>query len=375
MTEQLRHRWLVACISILLIAGVYFYFLIFAQFAFLHILDAHLSLSGVRQAMGVMALGGIAGSCLAVLAFRSERVLRLLQIGFFGCVVAGFVSGYLSNGLLFICSGCIGGSVGLLTVSLIGYLSLTVSWERVGIMCGLGTGIAYFLSNVPFLFNASATVQGIVAGTMALLAFTLTLWKPVRQPVNAPATPVISRERSVSLILSIVLIFLVLIWMDSAAFRLIQTRPELIASSWSGNAALISIGIVHFAAAVLSGWLVDRGYFVTVVLIAALCLALGYFGTHLHFPFHAAGLLYAAGVSFYSVPLVAILLRRTSPLEAVHGAGWLFAIAGWVGSALGIGMADDLGHIPTAFWILSIGLLATLSLIGPARERSSAIEN
>jgi cytochrome c oxidase cbb3-type subunit 2 len=30
-------------------------------------------------------------------------------------------------------------------------------------------------------------------------------------------------------------------------------------------------------------------------------------------------------------------------------AGWIYAIAGWIGSALGIGMAQNLGHIPLAF--------------------------
>src|ERR1019366_4942319 len=37
-------------------------------------------------------------------------------------------------------------------------------------------------------------------------------------------------------------------------------------------------------------------------------------------------------------------LRRRS-----HSAGRLYAVAGWMGSALGIGMAEDLRRIPLAF--------------------------
>jgi cbb3-type cytochrome oxidase cytochrome c subunit len=65
-----------------------------------------------------------------------------------------------------------------------------------------------------------------------------------------------------------------------------------------------------------------------------------------------ASLFYPIGVSLYSVALVAYpaLLSPASSV-AVRGrhVGWIYAIAGWSGSALGIGMGQNLGHVPPVF--------------------------
>ena len=64
-----------------------------------------------------------------------------------------------------------------------------------------------------------------------------------------------------------------------------------------------------------------------------------------------AGYLYPAGVSLYSVALILYpsvwMGQRGATLRAVI----LFAVAGWVGSAMGIGMAQDLKAVPKAFVI------------------------
>jgi len=57
--------------------------------------------------------------------------------------------------------------------------------------------------------------------------------------------------------------------------------------------------------------------------------------------------LYTTGVSLYSAALVYFPARggRVWPVAL------LFAIAGWIGSAMGIGMAQDLNAVPLPFLI------------------------
>ena len=69
-----------------------------------------------------------------------------------------------------------------------------------------------------------------------------------------------------------------------------------------------------------------------------------------------ASLFYPVGVSLYSVALVAypsLLSPATSTAARARQAGWIYAIAGWIGSALGIGMGQNLGHVPPAFVIVA----------------------
>ena len=65
-----------------------------------------------------------------------------------------------------------------------------------------------------------------------------------------------------------------------------------------------------------------------------------------------ASIFYPIGVSLYSVALVAypaLLGPATSMAERGRQAGWLYAIAGWSGSAMGIGMGQNLGYVPPLF--------------------------
>jgi len=75
--------------------------------------------------------------------------------------------------------------------------------------------------------------------------------------------------------------------------------------------------------------------------------------------------LYAAGVSLYSTALVfaPTAERRIEASRAAIRAGILYAVAGWAGSAFGIGMAQDLHRIP--YWFL--GLAGAIVLCGAGR--------
>jgi cytochrome c oxidase cbb3-type subunit 2 len=89
---------------------------------------------------------------------------------------------------------------------------------------------------------------------------------------------------------------------------------------------------------------------VSVVALAIACLILnGAIGAFL-----PASWFYTAGVSLYSTVLVEYPARDGRPWVAAI----VFAIAGWMGSALGIGMAQDLATVPVAFVAVGVAAVA-----------------
>ncbi|HEY1254724.1 MAG TPA: cbb3-type cytochrome c oxidase subunit II, partial [Terracidiphilus sp.] len=150
--------------------------------------------------------------------------------------------------------------------------------------------------------------------------------------------------------------FTALVWLDSAAFFIIQKTPELKAGTWVGSTHLWTNGALHIFAALASVWLLcGKGLRLVLTLsffaLGAACLLL-------LDPHRAAlaSIFYPIGVSLYSVALVAypaLLAPSTSAAERGRMAGWLYAIAGWSGSAMGIGMAQNLGHVPPLFVLVS----------------------
>lgn len=345
-----------------LIALVFFYFLIFAQFAYLHLLDARLP-GGVKLSMALMAAGGLSGSLLSALSFRISRSRGLLLVGFVGAGAMAFVAPHGSSFGFFYISFAVGLFVGLLTVSLIGYLAYAVPSGRLGRVCGWGTGLAYFFSNVPTLFTDGAAGQSTVAGAACLGGILLTAMtrNSVDRPGGEPSFP--QPAYGFSLMAVLVVVFTVLIWLDSAAFRIIQSDRDLLAESWSGSINLWVLGTVHLCTAVLSGYWMDRGRWLTVFIGAVSLLALGYWGIAFGLPGSMGGWFYASGVSLYSAALVAVVLVVGASDTAARRAGWLFGIAGWIGSGLGIGMADDLGSVPVWFWVVAFILVVGCGLL------------
>ena len=122
------------------------------------------------------------------------------------------------------------------------------------------------------------------------------------------------------------------------------------AGTWQGSAHLWANGLLHLAAALASAWLLRSRKASSFVLSAAF-LALGAACLLLLRPDGVllASLFYPIGVSLYSVALVAypsLLAPASSPAERGRQAGWIYAIAGWCSSAMGIGMGQNLGHVP-----------------------------
>jgi len=327
-----------------LVAVVYVYFLIFAEFAFLEWVRP-VTGDGVwlRLVMGGMAGGGVCGSLVAARTFRrgDQRPLAGWLLGAaaaalvaLGAPTAGW-PGLLAAAL------AVGFVLGGATVTLAAGLLDCVPARHLGLTVGLGTGLAYAVCNLPPVFAASPLAQTQAAIGVALLGAVLAWPRHGQTPVMLPG-PVQVRGA-----LPWVLVLLALVWMDSAAFYIIQHTEALRASMWQGGTTLLSNAGIHLGGAVLAGWWLDRrGSAAAVTGLAVLLLA----GACLGGPTW----LYVGGVSAYSVALVWIPARTGSPGLAAA----IFAVAGWLGSALGIGMAQDLHRIPLPFVVVAVMAVA-----------------
>jgi cytochrome c oxidase cbb3-type subunit 2 len=343
------------------VAAVYGFFLLFAQFSFVELIRASgLDLTQEKVLLGGMAIAGIATGFLAAWKGVSPAMIRfaLVTAAFAGVLAPFFNSfaGALAIALL------TGSALGLATVSLAALLPTWcgLSWV------GLGTGIGYAICNLPIVFEQSPVHQSWFA---AGLAITGALVVPRTAPWN--------NQKVVSSLSwpAVVLVFTALVWMDSAAFFIIQHEHDLKSATW-GSGHLWRNALVHLGFAVISGWWLNRGGRRMIPWTAWFFLASASILLNRPSSREFAGWLYPAGVSLYSVALVAwpgFLTKSNSPQAASWKAAWLFAIAGWFGSANGIGMAQSLQRVPYAF-ILVGSCVVAFSLIRPTRtQRSIAI--
>jgi cbb3-type cytochrome c oxidase subunit II len=334
--------------GIVLVSGTYTYFLIFAQFGFLKQLNGlGLSAAHLKAVMAAMAVGGIVASLVAA-RFRPEaNPARRLQGALMGCVLAAALTLLpLTVAGSMVIAALIGVSLGALTVTLVTHLPRWMGTRQPLFKIALGTGAAYFISNIPALFTASP--HAIAITVAVLLAVCLPLARMELPVESAPAREIPARANPFLLVL---VWFTALVWFDSAAFYIIQHAPALHSGAWVGSAHLWRTGGIHLAAALLAAWLLARRG-LTVTLTSAFALLAGACVFLLH-PMYAApaAWLYPMGVSLYSVALVAYpaYLLVAEVKERARQAGYLYAVAGWIGSAMGIGMAQHLHRVPPAF--------------------------
>ncbi len=334
--------------GVCLIAVTYVYFLIFAQFAFLKrlaqlgIADDHLKI-----VMAAMAAGGISFSLLASRKLDPISPRVRLYFGFALCTAAAMLSllplGLTASVGVSLLIGC---GLGIVTVTLVSRLDLWIGNGATLFKVGLGTGLGYFLCNVPALFTATPQAQAIAAVCLCLLGI-LAAARSTPHSQSVQAAPPATTTTFVTTLAA----FTALIWLDSAAFYIIQNTPSLKAGTWQGTLHLWGDGTLHFAAALVCAWLLRRRGLNTVLAAAILCLAAACLLLLDPHRVVLASLFYPVGVSLYSVALVAYpaLLLSGALTERAKRAGLIYAIAGWGGSAMGIGMAQHLGHVPVPF--------------------------
>jgi len=341
--------------GVLLIAGTYFYFLIFAQFSLLELLKGDL-VDLVKAMMAAMAVGGIAGSLLTPQLLRRFGPVLCLRVALAGCAVMSGLAVPVHFGVgYFLISIGVGLGLGVLTVALTANLRVFLSPGSWGLAIGTGTGLAYACANLPPVFASSPESQSWLATAALLLVL------PAVGSLKKETTPDLPAPISGGLSLPVaILMFLALVWLDSAAFFIIQQTPVLKASSW-GSSHLWRNAVVHFSFALLAGYLLQRQRVTLVVVVSFFLLAVASLCLDHPETALAGGWLYPAGVSLYSTALVAcpaFLIQRQSPHATAFAAALIYSIAGWFGSANGIGMAENLNRIPVAFLVIAGVVLA-----------------
>ncbi|MBK8479261.1 MAG: cbb3-type cytochrome c oxidase subunit II [Opitutaceae bacterium] len=360
--------------GIVAIAATYVFFLLFAEFALLHLMEARASSPGALR-LGLVWLGGggVLGSLLAA-RFAGRSPASAITLGFLTCGAAAVLAASLPGRIpLEAVAALTGLGLGWLTVNVAGNLHRLFAGAPLGLCTGAGTGLAYAFCNVPAVFTTSPTGHAwISAGACALGVLASSLLAALEPVAAGPPSSAAGARSPFWMLLAACT---ALVWLDSAAFLLIQERPELRALTWATSGQLWTNAAVHLAAALLGGWLLDRGLLRLVLTLAGAGLLVASFtlahggpaATRWH-------LLYPVGVSLYSTALVALpALTRRPPggVGARARAAWLYILAGWIGSALGIGMALDQRTIPDGF-LLAAGVALAVMLLGSLRGRSVA---
>jgi cbb3-type cytochrome c oxidase subunit II len=331
--------------AVLVIAGVYGYFLIFAQFAFVELMrSAGVSGSKEKVVLGTMALSGIAAGFLAAKRGASVRSLRIALVA--AAMVAALSpfarsvpEGFWIPALL------TGGALGMITVNLAAMLRRWCGLMSVGI----GVGFGYAICNLPAVFMSGEVYQSYFAAGFAIIAC-------LAVPHDGEAADEWSSPIHGALPLIAALLGLTaLVWLDSAAFFIIQHTHDLKESTW-GEALLWRNAAVHLGGALLAGWWMKKSSGCGLMLSAWALLALAALLVNSPDGRRVAGWLYPLGVSLYSAMLVAVpgwFSGAKDAHAAAWRAAWIFSVAGWFGSANGIAMAGELQRVPLMFIVIA----------------------
>lgn len=343
------------------IAAVYGTFLIFAQFSFVELLRA--AGAGVmveRSVLGTMAVAGIAGGLLVAWRGVSPRSVRIaLAVAGLSAAVAPFASGMpWAFGVAVV----IGAALGVATV---GLSALLPGWCGVA-WVGVGTGLGYACCNLPWVFSLAPTGQAWVGAGMAWLGAALVPrereWCGEVRPAVVPWWAAVA-------------MFAALVWLDSAAFFIIQHVADLKAGTW-GDGMHWRNTAMHFAVAAAAGCWLARGGARWVPMLAWALLAVAALAVNRPSSLGVAGWLYPAGVSLYSTALVAWpgwFAGATSRRQAAWRAAAMFAIAGWLASANGIGMAESLRRVPEWFVAVAGCVVLGVGLFSNKGHRRAAL--
>jgi cytochrome c oxidase cbb3-type subunit 2 len=377
MTAETRGFWSqckAAAAEVVVIATVYFYFLIFAQFAFLRLNPV----SSPGETRVIMTCMGIAGllACVAVGRYCNWQNARTMLAGGFAVCAFAVKAAFVMKdfGTKCFASVCIGVGTGLLTTSLAAGLPFLFDIRRFGLAAGLGTGLAYAVCNLPAVFAAAPTAQtgaALIASLVGLLSVSA-LGKRRDEPREPRPCPSALDAPFVGLVAA----FFALICLDSAAFILWQKLPANDPFSWGRAEIQGQNCAIHLGAAIVAGLWLDRGGLAKIPMIAfaLIAAAIWIMTKRIAGLSPAAHWLYASGVSFYSTALIFAPFggARNSLRLAARRAGVLFAVSGWIGSGLGIGLAQNLQAIPG--WILLLGGAIVVAGVGQrqgARNSSS----
>jgi hypothetical protein len=349
-------RAIVAAVAV--VAAIYVYFLIFAQFGFLQaLLATGRTENELKPILAVMGASGIGASALVAWGYTEAQGRAWLG----GALVVAGIAANLAvkaetTATFFGVAALTGLGVGGATVAVAAQIHRVIGTRRLGFILGTGTGLAYGFCNLPAVFAAAPAAQARIAQVAAVIGLLAVAGLAPRAPAGGAAE---SDGRGRSLAVWVV-VFLALVGLDSAAFYVIQHNPALQGGTWHGPVRLYANAGLHLFAAMFAGWALDRGGLRGVVLAAMGLLAAACLLLHQTQPVTGwAASLYVTGVSLYSTALVFYPARS----GRAGVAAWVYAVAGWAGSALGIGLVEHSETVPG--WLpvgAGLVMLAALAL-------------
>jgi mono/diheme cytochrome c family protein len=322
------------------VAAVYTAFLLCAQFGFLAQLEQRFDSRPelLRGVLAAMAVAGIAAG-FAAARWRALSLRAGLGITALACALSTLAGGVASSMLA---AAGLGGALGFTTVALAGRLPALAPEGRWGRVAGWGTGLAYALSNLPPLFAGSPAMRALGPAALCLAAAAVAPRDRVAgggAPAMAPPGPGFA---------ALLLGFLALVLVDSTGFAHVQHSEALRLATWGTPALQLRQGAIHLVAAIVAGWWLDRGGLRALLTATAAIFALALPALADPLSRAVAGGAYAVGISFYSAALVAAPALTGGGAGAPRRAAWLYAVAGWIGSGLGVGAAENGAFGPAA---------------------------
>ena len=352
------------------IAAIYGHFLIFAQFAFVELMREDLTRGGMPSSppdttaekimLGAMAVAGIASGFFV--AWKGSTPVRIRLGLVLAAIASAFAPWAHGTAELIAIALVTGAAIGLSTV---GLAPLVRSWAGL-LWVGLGTGTGYALCNLPVVFSQSPANQAWIASAFAIIGAACV---PSHRGIALPAVPKVF-PFPVALLL-----FTALVWLDSAAFFIIQHVPDFKAGTW-GDGSLWRNAMIHLSAAIAAGWWLKKSGARILPAAAWLILAAAAMAVNHDALRPLCGWLYPAAVSLYSTALVAwpAWFSGAEDQRAVGWrAAWLYAVAGWFGSANGIGMAQSLQRVPQGFIIIAGLCVIGVMLISDRKNWRTAL--
>lgn len=355
----------------MIIGCTLFYFLIFAQFAFLHCLE---TVDPAGQLLDIslcaMGLGGLLGCLLAGQKHRLNRGLHWLLAGFAGSTsCALLVSLQPAKAVYPVLGFAIGVFLSVLTVSVAAILHLCLPTKKIGLWTGCSVGSAYFLCNMPIIFQSTAQVQCWYAASACTVGvlLCLSMKNGLQLRTTSMTTAPFSRDDVIREgfhfyktrgIWVPVVFLLVLVWYDSAAFYVIQEKVSAKNTGLENGVLHWKNGIVHIVAATAAGWALDKRWTFPLLSISLVGLFMGIWGIQDSNRYLWTAL-YVASVSCYSTVLVAFVAlaeKDRGILPARIQAAMIYAMGGWFGSVMGIIMAHDLHNITWIFAAIALAI-------------------
>ena len=338
------------------IVAAYMYFLLFAGLAFVDNARAVVAESRLLVVLGLLGASGVAGCVRAGRRFAPERGPKQLGLGFAVCTGAALLTlAAKSEWLVWLLAVPVGAGTAWTAVTLAQCLRPTLHGARLGMWCGVGTGLAYALCNQPFIFEATTSGRIVTAAVAAAVGCAASL--AMRgTPTRASTLPDYEFQAAASW----VVFLFAMVFLDTLVFYVIQNSQVLRQISWETPLILQGNAFVHVCAAFITGLVLDQRWpgilgLAALLLLVASCVVLGLHTEH----FPKARMLYIAAVSVYSTILIFLPARS----GRVRFTTIVFAVSGWLASglALSLAVATDARQVPPV--VVGLALLVGVAAL------------